>query len=221
MPETGKEKAAAQLDPAEQSSVARRKPAKQQRARLTVQHILQTTMAMLDEGPADHISTNEIARRAGISIGTLYQYFPKKEAIYYELYRTWLSDTLAMMDEVDARFDGSEELSAYADAIFDQLSSEEGLNSPGHWQLRFTLGSTREVIALDTAHNQAVLARIDASQKKFSRALSPEKLKILAPLRHSVAVACLSAVANVHTAEERREMIHYCKQTLRHVYTMT
>ncbi|WP_248304774.1 TetR/AcrR family transcriptional regulator [Breoghania sp. L-A4] len=31
---------------------------------------------MLNSGPADKITTNEIARNAGISIGSLYQFFP-------------------------------------------------------------------------------------------------------------------------------------------------
>ena len=145
------------------TSVARRKPAKQRRSKAKVQLILDTTMAMLNEGPADRITTNEIARRAGISIGTLYQYFPKKEGIYYELYRRWLEQTRQSMDDVDARFDGSEGLDAYADAMFESLSRDESINSHGHWQIRFALDNSPELAALETNHNEEVFARIVAS----------------------------------------------------------
>lgn len=203
---------------AEDTSVARRKPAKQRRSKAKVQLILDTTMTMLNEGPADRITTNEIARRAGISIGTLYQYFPKKEGIYYELYRRWLEETLQSMDEVDARFDGSEGLDAYADAIFDTLSRDESINSRGHWQLRYALNSSPELAELEKHHNDEVFARIVASQEKFSHKVTPEQAQALLRLRHSVAVACLSAIAGVHSQAEREILLDWCKKTLRLVY---
>ncbi|HEY1856325.1 TetR/AcrR family transcriptional regulator [Acidocella sp.] len=36
---------------------------------------------ILEQGGFDHYSTNAIAERAGVSIGSLYQYFPNKDAI--------------------------------------------------------------------------------------------------------------------------------------------
>ncbi|MBC7700967.1 TetR/AcrR family transcriptional regulator [Aquabacterium sp.] len=36
---------------------------------------------MVDSDGATALSTNKVAQRAGVSIGTLYQYFPTKEAI--------------------------------------------------------------------------------------------------------------------------------------------
>jgi len=35
----------------------------------------------------DRLTTNAIAERAGVNIGSLYQYFPNKESIIFELYR--------------------------------------------------------------------------------------------------------------------------------------
>lgn len=58
----------------------RRNP-KQARAQATVDAILAATFQILEaEGPA-RLSTNRIAERAGVSIGTLYQYFRDKDAI--------------------------------------------------------------------------------------------------------------------------------------------
>jgi len=46
-----------------------------------VEALLDATAAMLAERGLDHTTTNHIAKKAGVSIGSLYQYFPDKEAL--------------------------------------------------------------------------------------------------------------------------------------------
>jgi AcrR family transcriptional regulator len=58
-----------------------RKLPKQSRSRVTVEAILEATTHILVEEGYDKANTNRIAERAGISIGSLYQYFPNKEAL--------------------------------------------------------------------------------------------------------------------------------------------
>jgi AcrR family transcriptional regulator len=60
---------------------ARRRPT-QDRARATVAAITEAASRLLVERGYDRVSTNLIARRAGVSVGSLYQYFTGKEAIY-------------------------------------------------------------------------------------------------------------------------------------------
>lgn len=62
----------------------RRKP-RQERARVTVEAILEATAQLLVADGMAQLSTNKIAKRAGVSVGTLYQYFPDKETIVEEL----------------------------------------------------------------------------------------------------------------------------------------
>lgn len=59
---------------------ARRNP-KQARAQATVDAILGAAFQVLETEGAGRLTTNRIAERAGVSIGTLYQYFRDKEAI--------------------------------------------------------------------------------------------------------------------------------------------
>ncbi|HVL02282.1 MAG TPA: TetR/AcrR family transcriptional regulator [Dongiaceae bacterium] len=58
-----------------------RKKASQQRSQVTVDVLLEATARILVKDGYDTASTNKIAQMAGVSIGSLYQYFPGKEAL--------------------------------------------------------------------------------------------------------------------------------------------
>jgi len=58
-----------------------RKSASQERSRSTVDTLLEATARVLIKEGYDKASTNRIAEVAGVSIGSLYQYFPGKEAL--------------------------------------------------------------------------------------------------------------------------------------------
>ena len=64
-----------------------RKLPQQQRAQLTVNTILDATAHILIERGFAKTNTNIVAERAGVSIGSLYQYFPNKESLIKALYQ--------------------------------------------------------------------------------------------------------------------------------------
>jgi AcrR family transcriptional regulator len=59
----------------------RRKEASQHRSRATVDALVDATARILVREGFDKASTNRIAAVAGVSVGSLYQYFPSKEAL--------------------------------------------------------------------------------------------------------------------------------------------
>jgi AcrR family transcriptional regulator len=61
--------------------VSARKQPKQQRSRSLVDTLLEATARVLETRSLEDTTTNEIARVAGVSVGSLYQYFPSKEAL--------------------------------------------------------------------------------------------------------------------------------------------
>lgn len=63
----------------------RRKRPKQERSQATVEAIITATAHILTEEGYDHFTTNRVAERAGVSIGSLYQYFPNKESLLLAL----------------------------------------------------------------------------------------------------------------------------------------
>lgn len=58
-----------------------RKEASQERSRATVDALVEATARILVREGFDNASTNHIAEVAGVSVGSLYQYFPGKEAL--------------------------------------------------------------------------------------------------------------------------------------------
>ena len=66
---------------ATKSGLIPRKKPKQKRAQKLVDAILEATTQVLERFNFDESSTNKIAERAGVSIGSLYQYFPNKESL--------------------------------------------------------------------------------------------------------------------------------------------
>ncbi len=78
---------------------------RQQRAQATVDALLEATARILERDGVAGLTTNHVAALAGVSIGSLYEYFDSKDA----LVRAWCEQHVA-----HAR--------ALVDALFDQLA---------------------------------------------------------------------------------------------------
>ncbi|MGG6295742.1 TetR/AcrR family transcriptional regulator [Leptolyngbya sp. AN02str] len=79
-------------------SIIPRKLPQQDRSRLTVEAILEATTHILTEEGYDKANTNRIAERAGISIGSLYQYFPNKESLMAALMDQHSNEIAALVE---------------------------------------------------------------------------------------------------------------------------
>ena len=69
---------------ASEKASTRREPM-QQRSRQTVEAVLEAVQRVLRRHGAEAITTNRVAEAAGVSIGSLYQYFPDKQAIFINM----------------------------------------------------------------------------------------------------------------------------------------
>ena len=82
-----------------------RKAPRQARSLATVSAIVEAAARILEERGHEGFSTNAVAERAGVSVGSLYQYFPRKDAIYKRLItgmlEIWLAPLREMRDDGD------------------------------------------------------------------------------------------------------------------------
>ncbi|MGR3761854.1 TetR/AcrR family transcriptional regulator [Roseobacteraceae bacterium NS-SX3] len=76
---------------------APRKQASQARSRATQEAIVEAAARILEALGSAGLTTNAIAARAGVSIGSLYQYFPNKEAVLAAVLRAKRAELLAWM----------------------------------------------------------------------------------------------------------------------------
>ena len=81
-----------------------RKAAQQDRSRATVDAILRATARILVREGYDRASTNKIAEAAGVSIGSLYQYFPSKEALVAAVIDRHMSEMMEIIRDAFLRF---------------------------------------------------------------------------------------------------------------------
>lgn len=77
-----------------------RKAPRQQRSQQTVDRIVEAAARVFDDVGYLATTTNEIAADAGVSIGSLYQYFPNKDALLIEIARRHISGSLDAFDEL-------------------------------------------------------------------------------------------------------------------------
>jgi AcrR family transcriptional regulator len=77
-----------------------RKNASQDRSRATVDALVEATARILVKEGYEKASTNRIAEAAGVSVGSLYQYFPSKEALVVAVIDRHNQDTMRLVRAV-------------------------------------------------------------------------------------------------------------------------
>jgi AcrR family transcriptional regulator len=108
----------------------RRSPS-QERARQTVEAVLDAVLRIVKRDGVDSMTTNRIAEVAGVSVGSLYQYFPDKHAIYAALHDRHIAEidrTIGRTLVQHAESDLKSTLCALLNALIDaHVDDREGL----------------------------------------------------------------------------------------------
>lgn len=85
-----------------QAPKKKRRSPRQARATETVALILEAAAQILEAGGLEAFTTNAVAERAGVSIGTLYQYFANKKALLLALAQREIESTLVQLRRPEA-----------------------------------------------------------------------------------------------------------------------
>jgi AcrR family transcriptional regulator len=161
-----------------------------------VESILGAATRVLVEDGYEGATTNRIAEVAGVSVGSLYQYFPNKEAIIAELFERHEKEMLGqlghmVMELADAPFE--EAVRRYVRAM---LAMHTGADLPLHRVLtqelaRVLPGGFQRIFELNRRAQELVRAYLEAHRGK----LRPKDLDLAAYiLVHAVEAATHAAL---------------------------
>lgn len=84
----------------ETTAVSSRKQPRQQRSAALVSAVLDAAVQVLTREGAARFTTARVAERAGVSVGSLYQYFPNKAAILFRLQSDEWQRTAQMLRDI-------------------------------------------------------------------------------------------------------------------------
>src|SRR5215469_897324 len=105
--------------------------------------LLSAAMAAFTEHGADDTSLEEIARRAGVGIGTLYRHFPTRQALLEAVYRDQVEALRARADELTGSDAPGEALAAWLRALMTFSSTKQSLTSA----LLATIGKESDLLS--------------------------------------------------------------------------
>lgn len=175
------------------STLKPRKTPAQSRSIETVSVILEAAARVLEERGFDGYTTNAVAERAGVSVGSLYQYFPNKDAL-----------TVALIDRETA------ELMAKAKAIDEESHFRRGMESVIHTAVMHQMKRPKLARLIDFEEQRLPIGSRVAS---VSRLIQRSIVRLLecddAPRVESVHIAAFDLLAIikgiVDGAGERKE----------------
>jgi AcrR family transcriptional regulator len=146
---------------------------RQARAGSTVDAILTAALQLLEAGGVELLTTNHVAERAGVSIGTVYQYFADKQAILSALAQR---SAAAVRDDIAAMLIERPDLGTVRPIVRALMTGFEGSPATRRALLDALFDRGGEGVLL--RHHEAFFASI-AGKARFELTLTPESAFVL------------------------------------------
>jgi AcrR family transcriptional regulator len=183
-----------------QRDTGRRIP-RQERARQRVERILDAAADVFAELGVEAATMEGIAEKADTSIGSLYQFFPNKVAIFDEIARRY---HLKLKDFFDAIVDSPlidhQPIEAILDASIEAVWNFHE-SEPAFRAVWVGLGFTQQVLSEGEALNKEFARRVETILAKKLAGLPPKKRPVVATVLVEVLTAMLIVSARRGPAE--------------------
>lgn len=180
------------------SSTAPRREPRQERSRRQVSNILDAAAHVFAEVGYEAATTNAIAERAGASIGSLYQFFPNKAALFQALTVRHHAQLRTLFDQVLRVEEARQPLDRWIDTIIDAIW-ELTQSNRGFIQT-LASQSSPELVAQENALISETVARIETLLAAHAPRLSAEQRRLLATVSVEVVSTLLLRAATAEPA---------------------
>ena len=202
---------------------ARKSPV-QARSKQRVQSILAVAENRLIELGYDELKMSDIAKLAGVPIGSVYQYFPNKTAIVSSLLQVKMQETQAEVREELSRLSGGEDLLGYlsntvsrlVDTLYKRYRYDESVRAL--WNAARSDHRLQDLVIEDNLSNGEIIYQ---SLRVVVSHIPAERIRAIANMVCDIIGSALRMAASVDEpqgdimAEELKVMINnYCMNLL-------
>ena len=148
-----------------------RKTPVQERSAASVDAILEATVQVLIEVGKERLTTTRVAQRAGVSVGTLYQYFPNKSALLQAALRRHFDGVLEAVERVCQERAGKtpEEMASALIHAFLAAKRKDGKTSVALYAVSADVEGAKLAKAMEARANKAIVAMLATSSEPLSK----------------------------------------------------
>ncbi|AMX02513.1 TetR/AcrR family transcriptional regulator [Microbulbifer thermotolerans] len=172
----------------------RREPV-QARARARAKQILDTTGRLLEEVGLNDLTTILIAKELGVSVGSVYHYFPNKHAILYAMGEQWLASMTAVLEELAGQELEQMPLESFISELLERLlrvyQEQRGL-----LPLVQAMWGIPELHELDERHDELIITHLIAMYRRLGFVCPPNEMNRLARATLETCHALLLVIVN-------------------------
>jgi AcrR family transcriptional regulator len=178
-----------------------RKQPQQARSRATIEAILQAAAHILGERGWEGLTTNDVAELAGVSIGSLYQYFPHKLALVEAVRRRHFDDVLAVLrGAADIKVPRAHRI----EALVDGMIGVHGRYPAAHRVLLEETPRSREAGTLHDRFAAKLHQRYEAIVRVNAGSASAARLRVVARVLAAAVAGVVHDAASQGTLQSER-----------------
>lgn len=190
--------------PAPETGLGPRRRPTQNRSRERVERIFAATRAIVARDGVGALTTPLIAREAGVSVGSFYQYFPNKESVLLAIYEEYLDRIREVLRGFDAGSGGTSDWREYFAALLTQAKSEE-LRDPVIHELFLAIRAHPELQRIEAEHTRTIVDFISTRLAQRGARGSRAQLERLATFIYALNDATWYYHARVSAPRHRAE----------------
>jgi AcrR family transcriptional regulator len=197
------------------ASLPRRKPA-QQRSRERMDRILAVASELIEASGSGQLRMSDVAERAGISIGSLYQYFPDKSAVIRSLAERYNAQSRKCIEDAFEKVSTPKELEAAFGGLID-LYYSIFLGEPVMRDIWSGMQADKSLMELELAESRICAGLLAAAMHRAHKKIDARKIETTAFTVWQLGEAAMRLAISVDREEGDAIVTTYKRMTLREI----